>query len=153
MIDYYAGIGARRTPLRILRQMSELALSLRYRGFTLRSGGATGADSAFATGAHGMSAIFVEADGARYPEAMRHAAQFHPKWDLLGPVSKALHARNSLIMLGTNLDAPVRFVVCWTPHGNIAGGTGQAMRIALALGIPIYNLAVMSAAEVLPLAH
>jgi hypothetical protein len=34
-----------------------------------------------------------------------------------------------------------KFVVCWTPGGLLKGGTAQAMRIAHAYGIPVFNLA------------
>ena len=32
------------------------------------------------------------------------------------------------------------FVVCWTPNGELSGGTAQAMRVAMKLNIPIFNL-------------
>ena len=31
--------------------------------------------------------------------------------------------------------------MCWTPNAAISGGTGQALRIARAHSIPVYNLA------------
>ncbi len=43
-------------------------------------------------------------------------------------------------VLGSDLETPVSFVVCWTIGGKISGGTGQALRIAKDLGIPIFNL-------------
>lgn len=44
---------------------------------------------------------------------------------------------------------PVGWVLCWTPDGaaegietsRATGGTGQAIRLASAHGIPVYNLA------------
>ena len=47
----YAGIGSRRTPPEILRLMERMALILSGAGYTLNSGGAKGADSAFENGA------------------------------------------------------------------------------------------------------
>lgn len=70
------------------------------------------------------------------------AAKYHPNWDACSGHAKALHARNGVIMLGDWLDVPVRFVVCWTPDGKVVGGTGQALRIAAAYNIPVFNLAV-----------
>ena len=32
------------------------------------------------------------------------------------------------------------FVLCWTPYGAAAGGTGQALRIAEHHHIPVFNL-------------
>jgi hypothetical protein len=49
-------------------------------------------------------------------------------------------ARNCQQVLGQNLNLPVDFVVCWTKDGGKTGGTGQALRIADDLNIPIYNL-------------
>ena len=47
-------------------------------------------------------------------------------------------------MLGDDLDQPVSFVVCWTPGGEVTGGTGQALRIAAdpQYNIPVFNLAL-----------
>ena len=44
----YAGVGARRTPSPVLSSMREMARELAARGWHLRTGGAPGADSAFA---------------------------------------------------------------------------------------------------------
>ena len=46
----------------------------------------------------------------------------------------ALHARNYLIV------RDARHVICWTPRGEVTGGTGQAIRIANSLNIPVHNL-------------
>jgi hypothetical protein len=54
--------------------------------------------------------------------------------------AKKLMARNCHQVLGQDLKTPVDFIVCWTKNGNINGGTGQALRIAKKLNIPVYNL-------------
>ena len=46
----YAGIGSRKTPVHILSKMRRVAERLEVRGYTLRSGGADGADTAFEEG-------------------------------------------------------------------------------------------------------
>lgn len=46
-----------------------------------------------------------------------------------------------MILLGRDLNDPVDFVVCWTPGAQAVGGTGQALRIAEAYGIKVYNAA------------
>ena len=46
----YTGIGSRETPHHILTLMTEIANILDNIGYTLRSGGADGADTAFALG-------------------------------------------------------------------------------------------------------
>jgi hypothetical protein len=141
----YAGIGSRSTPSDILSVMQRLASWLGARQFVLRSGGAVGADSAFALGASGFSSEIFRPEHVS-PDDAAHvlAASFHPVWPTLGAYVKALHARNGLIVLGSDLASPVSFVVCWTPSGSGSGGTGQALRIARSRSIPIFDLAVSS---------
>jgi hypothetical protein len=134
----YAGVGSRRTPPAWLGAMDELARRLDAAGWTLRSGGAEGADRAFEAGAK-RKQIFT----ARVPlpqAALDSVARFHPAPHRLAPYARRLHARNAQIVLGANLDDPVAFVLCWTPGGSGSGGTGQAIRIARAYGIPVYDL-------------
>lgn len=50
MMKIYAGIGSRKTPKKILEQMRNISSFLAKEGYTLRSGGADGADSAFEDG-------------------------------------------------------------------------------------------------------
>ena len=49
-MKFYAGIGSRETPVNILYMMKKLARALGKSDWTLRSGGAKGADSAFYSG-------------------------------------------------------------------------------------------------------
>jgi hypothetical protein len=49
-MNFYCGIGSRKTPENILIKMSKYASILERMGFTLRSGGALGADRAFERG-------------------------------------------------------------------------------------------------------
>lgn len=135
----YAGIGARDTPPRALDLMVGIGRNFAMRDYTLRSGGARGADSAFEKFAT-RKEIFTAYDSQFHPAWFTHASRYHPKWGKLAQYAKELHARNSAIMLGAALDTPVDFVVCWTADGKASGGTGQALRIAADLGIEIYNL-------------
>jgi hypothetical protein len=141
----YAGIGSRRTPPDVCLLMTKLAGELAVRDYVLRSGGAEGADKAFEAGAGDKKEIF-RAKPPPSPEAYRVAAAVHPAWHRCSPAAKALHARNTYQILGRSLDSPVRFVVCWTPDGaeegtsQKTGGTGQAIRIANRLDIPVFNL-------------
>ncbi len=148
----YAGIGARETPQEIGAIMTQTAMQLALQGWILRSGEAkqkagsapntVSADLAFEAG---CNLINPRAKVIRVPTmgqaALDHAAQFHPAWDKCSEYAQHLHARNSLIMLGDWLDDPVKFAICWTPGGAVKGGTGQALRIATAYGIPVFNLA------------
>lgn len=135
----YAGIGARATPEPILRSMSRIAVRLSVSGYTLRSGGARGADSAFANVVSPeRKEIFGAADATK--AAMAIAAKHHPAWQNCDELARKLHGRNAMIIMGAKLNKPVDFVVCWTPDGIDAGGTGLGMRIAWSLKIPVYNL-------------
>ena len=151
---YYAGIGSRSTPREVLDQMVNIARRLFVLGYTLRSGGADGADSAFERGAGNRKQIFIPWPGfnGRYARndgtvfstvsdaALEMAARYHPAWNRCSPGAKRLHARNCYQVLGLDLSTPAEFVVCWTPSAAREGGTGQALRIARAWDIPIYDL-------------
>lgn len=136
----YAGIGSRETPTHILELMTRTATKLTQLGYLLRSGGAVGADSAFELGVDSIDhkEIFKANDAT--VEAHILAEQYHPRWDLCSEYARKLHARNCMIILGRNLDQPVNFVLCWTKDGHATGGTGQAIRLASAYDIPIFNL-------------
>lgn len=145
----YAGIGSRRTPKEILDLMVQIGEWLARKGYTLRSGGADGADSAFERGcdkAKGAKEIFLPWRGFNNnpsplytidPVAMNMAAGYHPAWGRCSPGAQKLHARNVHQVLGKTLKSPVKFIVCWTDG---TGGTEQALRIARHLGIKIVNL-------------
>jgi hypothetical protein len=163
----YAGIGSRKTPPELLELMTQIAGALAAKGWILRTGMADGADQAFYRGAreHGPVELYLpwpsfEAN-ARHPTgpsnefvlgrpsagAHEMAAGFHPAWSRLSSGVRHLHARNCHQVLGRDLNAPARFVVCWTPDGSLdgrgqrVGGTGQALRIAHHHGISVFNLA------------
>ncbi len=157
----YTGIGSRSTPIAIKQQMTETARLLKREGWTLRTGGAQGADTAFMCGSwleprHCEVYLpwkgFNELNECNLPkpthEAKVIASKFHPGWNNLSHGAKALHARNVHQVLGRDAAKPVlsRFVLCWTPDGaetkttRETGGTGQAIRIALAYSVPVINM-------------
>lgn len=134
-MKYYAGIGSRDTPDYVLKKMKRIAEQLE--GYTLRSGGAIGADTAFEEGAS-KKEIFRAEDAT--DDAIELSSKYHPNWNACSKYAKKLHGRNAMIILGKNLDSPVEFVMCWTKSGKGGGGTGQALRIAKDYGIKIYDL-------------
>jgi hypothetical protein len=83
-------------------------------------------------------------------EAVDLASTVHPNWAACTPAARLLHGRNSHQVLGRDLRSPVGSVLCWTPDGadgspehpvtRDTGGTGQALRLAARLGIPVLNL-------------
>lgn len=140
----WAGIGSRETPKTILGIMNRIGLELCLnRNSILRSGGADGADTAFAKGYESKPNSFhlYRAQDAN-PASILLAAKYHPNWGACSEYAKKLHARNGLIVLGPELNDPVDLIICWTPKGQIVGGTGQALRIANdpKYKIPVWNL-------------
>lgn len=171
MNKVYAGIGSRRTPPEVQEVMAHLAGLLGQAGWTLRSGRAIGADSAFETGARnvrGSCEIYlpnkhnhtsIGQNTREHPEPWDHtryidevegsvlgckiiARLLHPNGKNLSPNALELHARNTYQIIGQDLNTPVQFVVCWTEGGRGEGGTGQALRLAKMLNIPILDFGV-----------
>lgn len=134
---YYAGIGSRKTPDKILEFMTKLARILDSKGYTLRSGGAGGADTAFANGAS-KKEIFRPKHATA--EAIKIAMEIHPAPQHCNNYVRKLHGRNVQILLGEKLDKPVEFVVCWTPGGKNTGGTGLGISLAKRENIKVCNL-------------
>lgn len=152
----YAGIGSRETPPAIMQRMTNMAKKLDADGYTLRSGGAVGADSAFEEGSTKME-IFIPwigyngiwtddqhihvTDGAILYEAENIVANIHPKFHKLSIGARRLHTRNVFQILGADLKTPVDFVAYWCNRdvaGNPLGGTATAVNLAKKMGIPQY---------------
>lgn len=153
---YYAGIGSRETPEDVQDLMAAIAVVAARQGMILRSGAAEGADSAFEKGAdaiRGPKEIFLPWNnfngrhgGERWVEvgvcerSLEIAKEYHPNWSALREGGRKLMARNVYQILGSDLQSPVELVICWTKNGNGRGGTGQALRIARDMNIPIHDL-------------
>lgn len=148
----YAGIGSRNIPKWVYDFMIKLGSHFAIKGYTLRSGGANGSDVAFEKGCDkqkGNKEIYLP--WVRFNDsnselvvsnkiAFDIAEKYHPYWNNLKQGGKKLQARNSHQILGWNLISPCDFVVCYTKNGNGSGGTGQAIRIASAHNIPIFDI-------------
>ena len=159
MSKYYAGIGSRSTPSNVLQLMTKLADQLEEEGWVLRSGGAEGADTAFESGVNNPfnKQIFLPSNhfnnrSSREPgilnssqlpdwgEALKTIERYHPAPERLSTFALKLMARNAMQVLGPDLKTPSSFILCFTPKGEVTGGTGQALSIALECQIPIINL-------------
>lgn len=141
--------------------MLSYADTLSQAGFRLRSGHADGADWAFEQGAAGNADIFLPWPGfgkERLVLGTRHdspeewtkkiASEVHPGWARLNRPARLLHMRNIHQICGLARQERSSFVLCWTPAGRGAGGTGQAIRLAKKFGIPVYDLGRMNDLEV-----
>lgn len=156
MTIYYTGVGSRETPTEVCDFLQDVAVRLSA-NYVLRSGGAVGADAAFESGVLLETAkeIWVPYVGFRghkskmtpSKEAFAIAKSIHPAWDRLNNVGKALHARNCHQVLGISLNEPSKFLLCWTPQGQIKGGTATAIKLALNNNIPILNFGKWSSVE------
>lgn len=135
--------------------MTNYAAALAELGYTLRSGGAPGADTAFEQG----TAAFPQQQAIYLPwagfnnhrdgivvgddETLRVIAErHHPAWGACKQGARKLHTRNVSQILGQTQPWVLSdFVLCWTRNARGQGGTGQAIRIARAYGVPVYDLA------------
>ena len=156
-MDCYAGIGSRVISDEHRDRIISVA-KLLSKDYTLRSGGAEGADSAFEQGcdeAQGKKEIFLpwkNFNGNKsefflpphnhIPEYLvKIASEYYPRWNTVPLSVQKFHARNVQQILGKEANDPVRFVVCCTnrSEGNI-GGTTFGMLLARMNGIHVYNI-------------
>lgn len=149
MNKYYTGIGSRSTPVALKPMFEYIARYLIEEGYTLRSGGAEGADSFF-EGAitdkskkeiylpwlyfnDNMSPLAVV-----HQDAIDFSLRYHPAPQALSTAAQKIMGRNAYQVLGMDLKTKSDFIVCWREK---SGGTDQAIRIADAYGIKVFNLA------------
>jgi hypothetical protein len=152
----YAGIGSRETPAEMLNLMTSIAQQLETFGWRLRTGGADGADTAFANGCipenreihlpwAGYNGLHPNGQDLivprELPETYEIAARHHPAWDRLSQGVHRLMARNVTIALGEDLTDHADMIICWTPGARLIGGTAQAMKVGFSYDIPVFNLA------------
>lgn len=156
---YYTGIGSRNTPLWVQKEITHLARYLDSKNLTLRTGGAPGADAAFAKGAvnkevyipwnkfqkleHNGIDVFALNKMPNLEAAQVSVQKYHPNPEKLSPAANKLMQMNFYQLYGTNNQSSA-FVICWTENAKAIGGTSQVMRIAKAKGIPLLNLGQFS---------
>jgi hypothetical protein len=145
----YAGVGSRKTPRDVLETMRAIGAALARKGYTLYSGGARGADTAFRRGADAAGGDYrillpaerfngAAADGERFlfepnSEAWGRAAtiaetlwtvhaRFHgiAPWKEISLPSRRFHTRNVLQVLGPGCERKVSYLICWTADGMTA---------------------------------
>lgn len=160
---YYTGIGSRQTPEFILAAMTYFAHGMSRLGYCLRSGNAGGADTAFYNGhtkikdskyevylpwpdfGDTKDEKFISLDSMSSTlvnEAIKIVKKVHPTWDKISQGAKKLHTRNVFQVLGQDLKTPSDLLICWTPRGEIVGGTATAIRIAKKWNVPVWNLGI-----------
>lgn len=174
---HYSGVGSRRVvdPV-VLNLMTLIARALARRGWRLRSGAAAGPDTAFESGAPAsLRDIYVpnasfgnrprggvivpkDVNLMTWLKAGLIAERFHGMGRRMPQDVRDLMARNVYQVLGDDLKTPSEFLVCDAPGAvfddqgrvvDVDGGTGMAVRLAAAHGIPVFHLGVPAHREAL----
>lgn len=163
--DVFTGVGSRRLDAYGEVLCRSVAAVIKDLGYILSTGDATeGCDAVFWTcfprkqrfrfGPYNPEkkpkyGTIVIRDGTEsYKRAHYFAGFLHPAYRFLPQWMKELHLRNVFQVLGSNLDHPTEFLLCWTPDGaenakatsKKTGGTGTAIRCADKFGVPVFNL-------------
>lgn len=145
---YYTGVGSRETPLHVLYLMSKISMIMEKQGYILRSGCATGADSAFedillnpkdTAEIYIPNRDFPERMGTKYKEHyiipmekygkgqeslyrkatnIIHTNKIHKMWEVCNPRIMDLHNRNMFQVLGKDLATKSKFNICYTSGGE-----------------------------------
>lgn len=147
---FYCGIGSRKTPSSVCEAMTILARKLDKLGFTLRSGGADGADLAFEKGAT-KKQIFLPWEGFNgnpspfhtpSAEAEAVSRKLFPHFPGISRGVRLLVSRNMHQVLGPEpfVSPKSEFIICWTENGKAKGGTAYAIKAAKEYDIPVFNL-------------
>ena len=157
----YSGIGTRETTPKEEERILKISEKL-SKSFVLYSGNASGSDRKFQEGCNGNCVLFLpwaSFDSDKYdftkaldvfdlgksPEGMASVEKFHPNGKNMKYTHKLLMSRNYHQIMGYKQYPRVSFVVCCASEddeGNVLGGTGQAVRIAKNIGIPVINIRV-----------
>ena len=166
-MKFYTGIGSRNIPDHVGRVMTSMACRLNEMGHCLVSGNAEGSDQAFARGVNDSNAQiwlpwknFNQDFQDEHPlhhyelvkdddwDAWESVEKFHPNPKSLSENGWKFMRRNYRQVIGFN-GLNSEFVICWTPDGKDSGGPGFAMKVAKHYNIPIFNLYLMTDAEIL----
>lgn len=155
----YAGIGSRDIKPDEVIRIRTIAKQMARRNFILYAGNADGADIAFQAGSNSQCILMlpwkrfnhnnysteacIEAfDLGSSAAGLASIDQFHPNPSALSDGARRIMARNYHQVHGYNQWPIVSFVICCSNevNGKVIGGTGQAVRIAQSLRIPIFNI-------------
>lgn len=148
------GIGSRKTPDDVCNLFTELGQEVKIRNDWLRSGHADGSDYAFELGAKEHCIVYLPWNGFNKEkkiwgiprtselrdEVLEIVFKHEPYARELSQGVQRIKSRNVYQILGEDLKSPSDVVICWTPNGEIVGGTGLAIKIAMDHGIPVVNI-------------
>lgn len=170
MNKYFTGVGSRETPTEILALMRKYSRIMTLKGWSFRSGGADGADTAFAQGwcdayaeddsvpngeiylpwnrfnshyKEGVNCVLVT-DRKIIERAQDFLKEIHPAFSKLTRGPLALHTRNVFQVLGSDLQTPSQGLIGYAAldsKGEPKGGTRTAIKLAEQHGVKVRNLA------------
>lgn len=174
---YYTGIGSRSIYPEEAEFLQGVAARLYQDGYTLRTGGASGADTAFYEGAtyvadwltlpspcqiflpwrnfNGFTGyplheyLCTPSDWPQWADANKIMRSIHPAPERLKDGPEALHTRNIPQILGPKLDKPSKFVIYCADevNGEVKGGTRTAVVLARQHNIPTFNIRILEHKE------
>jgi hypothetical protein len=155
----YAGIGSRDITDIERQNIILIAKIMAKADWLLYSGNADGSDISFQTGCDGKCVIMLPWAGFNIDEydytfsrdyfvlgddriGQDSVDKYHPNSSKLKRGGRALMSRNYFQIMGYRKYPTVSLVICCAkPSGKgVIGGTGQAVRIAESLKIPIINI-------------
>lgn len=151
MNKIYTGIGSRETPKEVLDIFFKLGCALAKRDYTLRSGGAEGADTYFENGCdkyNGNKEIYLPWKGFNNSKSNLYtikqewidlAKKNCPYFDKMKQGGQKCIARDMPQVLGEDLNNPSDFVICYTKDGKLDGGTKHAIMCAKDNNIKVFN--------------
>jgi len=148
---FYTGVGSRIVPLDVRLEMRRYAMQLRDMWFTVRTGDADGCDKVFRRSVRGSErkvyapeSILNDDRHWSYEEVLKYIPKDRKNFYRWKPYVRALIARDMMQVLGDCGTQPSEFLLCYAPSLDYAdsssGGTGYAIRCALAHNVPVYNL-------------
>lgn len=149
----YCATGNMEIGMKVKNILVEIGRVLALNGYTLRSGGAPGAESAFEEGCDsvgGKKEIYLPFEGynnkttgvvtdmTNEEEAIKIAQRYYLLWFKLSNKVKQMLTRYSWAVLGRNLDDPVDFVIAYIREDGKT--TEQVVRVANGSNITVYNI-------------
>lgn len=145
-------VGSREAPAHVIKVAEQIGKAFSDRQWIARSGGAVGMDQAFLRfydpaltevyrpdSKHGaLNALEFD----NWEEAEQIVKTYVPHFEYMDFYSQWLHTRNVYQVLGRDLNAPSKMLICWArERGGIAlGGTRTAVLIAKSYKVPVFNL-------------
>lgn len=152
----YAATGNKEMPESFKPQIQRIGRNLEKAGFILRTGGMEGLEDVIekSTTKLEVHLPFKDFDGKQSKFTFTSdfvkgiAKMFHTSFDTLKPVVQTFLAKNVRLVLGKDGKSPALFLIVWTEDGAETtaektfktGNSGNAIAIANAIKIPVFNL-------------